>query len=184
METEEGASLHPHGNPTQKGPRSEWQSSQVCRAAGAWSWCPLSTMTREAWQGLGQQGHAEDRGNARTGLTVKTVACAGHGGKGSCGQAAHTSIPFLPARGVDWCCLHIVLETCPQHWKTRRVQREIRMFGSLQKHLLTWAHSPDPRPTTQPLYPGLPWSHLSAWLSTDLRLWTLPPPTRPPPSLG
>lgn len=30
-----------------------------------------STMTREAWQGLGQQGHAEDRGNARTGLTVE-----------------------------------------------------------------------------------------------------------------
>lgn len=76
--------------------------------------------------------------------------------------------------GVDWCCLHIVLETYPQHWKTRRVQREIRMFGSLQKHLLTWALAQIP--AHHATVPGLPWSHLSAWLSTDLRLWTLPPP--------
>ena len=133
-------SLHLQGNPTQKSPWSGHQSSQVCRAAGTWSWCLLSTMTCEVWQGLSQQGDAEDRNNARTGLRVKMVACAGHGRKGNCGLATHTSIPLLPARGAAWC--HVVLETDPQYWKTRRVQREIRMFGSLQKHLLTLGPQP------------------------------------------
>ena len=178
----------------QKGPCSGHQSSQVFRAAGAWGWCLLSTLTCEASQGLSQQGCTEDRGNARTGLTVETVACADHGKKGSCGLVAHTSIPLLPALGAAWHRLCIVLEICPQHWKTRRVQREIWMFGSLQKHLLTlgpqtqgslsFLAPPLPGLTTQPLYPSLPWSHLSMLLGTDLRLWTLPPPTHPLSSLA
>ena len=121
------------------------------RAVGAWSWCLLSTMTREAWQGLGRQGCAEDRGNARTGLRVKMVAHAGHGRKGNCGLATHTSISLLPARGTAWCRLRIVLEICPKHWKTRRIQREIWMFGSSQKHLLTLG------PQTQGS--RVPWPH-------------------------
>ena len=116
-----------------------------------WSWCLLSTMTCEVWQGLGQQGDAEDRSNARTGLRVKMVAHAGHGRKGNCGLATHTSISLLPARGTAWCRLRIVLEICPKHWKTRRIQREIWMFGSSQKHLLTLG------PQTQGS--RVPWPH-------------------------
>ena len=191
---EERTSLHLNNNPTQKGPCSGHQSSQVCRAAGAWVWCLLSTLTHEASQGLGHQGCAEDRGNARTGLRVKTVACAGHRRKGNCSLATHTFIPLLPARGTAWCHICIVLEICPQHWKTRRVQREIWMFGSSQKHLLTLGPQTQGSWVPRPQHPlASPHSHCTRpaleppqhmLLSTDLKLWTLPLPTRPLSSLG